>query len=855
MAFNKFLNIKGFFIILSSISFVIITLAYTYNNFKHVKDIINDKKALELYNIKVSIEHQVDSLKGVLITLSNTIMTDKIDTKKIQKYFEKVMKSTGLFYNIIITDTKGNLIVSAVPTKGIKPPTDRLYFKRALTEKDFVWGEFAISRTTGKKVIHFAMPVLDENRNVKYIIIAVPMIDRVLPIISASSNKGIRLLDENGIIVKSPIENEEGKKYVYFEDIKKGQEIIEKEDNNYIFTAKITYNDKTLCYIVKEQKIKILPILNEEGFFKNIGVFLLISILGLSLTLFIFNKYIIKPLMNLEQTFMNFDINHELSLPKETFLFKELYNLRNSFIKLVDKIKEQHHEIEIEKNLWQNTFNAVQEPFFIVDQEFRIIKANDSFIKTFNLDPNNLQNYRCYEVVHKSEGIVSSCPYQDILNKKYSYTIESYFSELNKYFLMTFNPIIENDKVIGFVHYLKDITALKVAEEKRINMERQLLQTQKLESLGILAGGVAHDFNNILMGILGNIELALLDKDKLPENVIHNLEVIKNASEKASYLTKQLLAYSGKGKFIIQEIDLNKFIRDIFELLKVSISKKATICLNLKEDEDLIINGDPGQIEQVILNLVINASEALEDKVGLITISTGKIYCDKAYLENTFSGGVSNLKEGEYVFLEVTDTGCGMDKETMSRIFEPFFTTKFTGRGLGLSAILGIVRGHNGAIRVYSEKGKGSSFKVLFPAGTKSEKRATINPTFVPTLKGATILIVDDENLVLEVASQMIKLLGGKTILANDGREGITKFKENKDKIDFVLLDLTMPDLSGDEVFREIKKIKEDVKVILMSGYNDQEVSQRLVGRGFAGFIQKPFTLDSLQKIFNKNYE
>jgi len=420
---------------------------------------------------------------------------------------------------------------------------------------------------------------------------------------------------------------------------------------------------------------------------------------------------------------------------------------------------------------------------------------------------------------------------------------------------MTFNPIIENDKVIGFIHYLKDITALKVAEEKRINMERQLLQTQKLESLGILAGGVAHDFNNILMGILGNIELALLDKDKLPENVIHNLEVIKNASEKASYLTKQLLAYSGKGKFIIQEIDLNKFIRDIFELLKVSISKKATICLNLKEDEDLIINGDPGQIQQVILNLVINASEALEDKVGLITISTGKIYCDKAYLENTFSGEVSNLKEGEYVFLEVTDTGCGMDKETMSRIFEPFFTTKFTGRGLGLSAILGIVKGHNGAIRVYSEKGKGSSFKVLFPAGTKSEKRATINPTFVPTLKGATILIVDDENLVLQVASQMIKLLGGKTILANDGREGITKFKENKDKIDFVLLDLTMPDLSGDEVFREIKKIKEDVKVILMSGYNDQEVSQRLVGRGFAGFIQKPFTLDSLQKIFNKNYE
>jgi len=347
------------------------------------------------------------------------------------------------------------------------------------------------------------------------------------------------------------------------------------------------------------------------------------------------------------------------------------------------------------------------------------------------------------------------------------------------------------------------------------------------------------------MGILGNVELALMKKEKLPENVVYNLEVIKSASEKASLLTRQLLAYSGKGKFVIKEIELNKFIRDIYDLIKVSISKKATITLNLKEDEELIINGDPGQIEQVILNLVINANEALEDKEGLITITTGKMYCDQKYFEDTVDGHLRTFKEGEYVFFEVTDNGCGMDKETMYKIFEPFFTTKFTGRGLGLSAILGIVRGHNGAIRVYSEKGKGSSFKILFPAAKKSEKNEE-SKVFTPSLKGKTVLVVDDEDLVRQVVKKMVESFGGETILANDGIDGITKFKENKDKIDIVLLDLTMPGLSGDEIFREIKKIRNNVKVILMSGYNDQEISQKLVGRGFAGFLQKPFTIEQL---------
>ncbi len=404
----------------------------------------------------------------------------------------------------------------------------------------------------------------------------------------------------------------------------------------------------------------------------------------------------------------------------------------------------------------------------------------------------------------------------------------------------------------NYIHVLKDITEIKHAEEEKIKIEKQLLHAQKLESLGILAGGIAHDFNNLLMGIMGNTELALINKENLPPVVVNNLETIKKITEKAAHLTRQMLTYAGKGKFIITQIELNSFIREILELIKVSVSKKVVIRLNLKEDERLVMNGDPGQIEQVVLNLVINASEAIEEKQnGLITITTGRQYCDNKYFEDTVDGTVRTFSEGEYVYFEVTDTGCGMDKETMNKIFEPFFTTKFTGRGLGLSAILGIVRGHGGAIKVYSEKGKGTSFKLLFPAAESAEKNKDVFIQPVFEVK-KTFLVIDDEEIIRDVTKKMLESLSGKVYTATNGVEGIEFFNSHSNEIDIVLLDLTMPGPSGEEVFRELKKIKPDVKVILMSGYNSQDISQRLVGKGFAGFIQKPFTIQKLFEIITQ---
>jgi CheY-like chemotaxis protein len=254
-------------------------------------------------------------------------------------------------------------------------------------------------------------------------------------------------------------------------------------------------------------------------------------------------------------------------------------------------------------------------------------------------------------------------------------------------------------------------------------------------------------------------------------------------------------------------------------------------------------------MRQIIMNLVINASEAIGDKSGVIAITTGCMDCDRNYLNDVWLD--ENISEGLYVYLEIADTGCGMDKETLARLFDPFFTTKFTGRGLGMAAVLGIVRGHKGAIKVYSEPKRGTTFKILLPA---SGRPAGIFNGAIhhDDWKGeGTVLLVDDEETVRGIGTEMLKELGFSVITANDGREGVEQFKQNPD-ISFVILDLTMPHMDGEQCFRELRQIKPDVKVIMSSGYNEQEVTQKFVGKGLAGFIQKPYKLSALREAIQK---
>jgi PAS domain S-box-containing protein len=391
------------------------------------------------------------------------------------------------------------------------------------------------------------------------------------------------------------------------------------------------------------------------------------------------------------------------------------------------------------------------------------------------------------------------------------------------------------ENLTGFLEINTDIT-------ERRNIEEQLRHTAKLESLGVLAGGVAHDFNNLLTGILGNSSLAM---DHLAPNHPSRelLEEVMHAAERAADLTRQLLAYAGKGRFVMRTLDLSDLVREIVGLVHATIPKQAQLRVQVADNLPGI-DADPGQLQQIVMNLVINGAEAIGSEGGSVLVRTGVQDVDAHYISTMSSAG-ELLKPGQYVTLEVHDTGAGMDEATLAKIFDPFFTTKFAGRGLGLSAVLGIVRAHQGALKVYSRPGQGTTFKVLFRASANHVVRAP-QPEKRELSGVGTVLVVDDEEVVRITAKHTLERYGYRTMLANDGADALATYRDQPGKIHLVLLDLTMPIMNGEETLRHLQAVNPKVRVLLSSGYNEIEAVQRFAGKGLAGFIQKPYTAAGL---------
>jgi PAS domain S-box-containing protein len=520
----------------------------------------------------------------------------------------------------------------------------------------------------------------------------------------------------------------------------------------------------------------------------------------------------------------------------------------------VQDITERHYadeRLEWERNLLRTVIDNVPDYIFFKDREGRFIMsnlANQRVLGVQNAD----------EVVGKTDADFLPAEVamvyaagdakilqtgQPIINQEEPLTTQA---GEKRHLLTTKIPLKDvRGQVTGIVGICRDITERKRAEDEKQLLEHKFQETQKLESLGVLAGGIAHDFNNLLTGILGNASLARLEL--VPESPLHSyLEQIEISSQRAADLCKQMLAYSGKGRFVIQRIDLSALVQETLHLLQLSISKKAVLKLQLTEPLSAVM-ADATQLRQIIMNLVMNASDAIGEKSGLITISTSTMRADRQYLGDLV--GAPDLAPGEYVILEVTDNGCGMSAETRAKIFEPFFTTKFTGRGLGLAAVLGIVRGHKGALKVYSELGRGSTFRLLLPAAGAATADTKVDHRPILHWRGhGTVLVIDDEDSVRMVASKMLRTLGFEVLTATDGEQGLRVYRAHSDGIAAVLLDLTMPRMDGEETFRELRRIRGEACVILMSGFNEQEAAARFVGKGLAGFLQKPFTPDELRE-------
>lgn len=429
-----------------------------------------------------------------------------------------------------------------------------------------------------------------------------------------------------------------------------------------------------------------------------------------------------------------------------------------------------------------------------------------------------------------------------------------------RHYVRCLNPSVTGaGEVTHVVSSAVDVTALKQAQEERRRLEQRLQEGQKLESLGQMAGGIAHDFNNLLVGIMGHAELALAEPPTdTPIN--EHLRHIEQAAHRGAELTNQMLAYSGKGTIIVQPLSVTTLVQDMKKLLESSTTRTARLDYLLAPNVPLI-KADATQIRQVVLNLVTNASEAVGQDEGLITLRTGALDADRRYLSTTLPDG--DLPAGRYAFIEVIDNGCGMDRQTKPKVFDPFFSTKFTGRGLGLAVVLGIVRGHGGAIKLTSRLDHGTAVRVLFPAvddveavQSNGEGEGEGEGDHVIAWQGhGTVLVVDDDATVRNVAQRMLQRFGFEVVTAADGVEALAAYEKAPDAFALVLLDLTMPRLDGGATARRILQLNPRARIVLMSGYTGEELSTQFAGTGFSAFLQKPFRLGVVQQLLREVLE
>jgi PAS domain S-box-containing protein len=520
------------------------------------------------------------------------------------------------------------------------------------------------------------------------------------------------------------------------------------------------------------------------------------------------------------------------------------------------ELKRAEELLQYQLNLADAIASNAAEALLLVDNEGRTTFANPTAESMFRwskdeLIGEHLHRKLIWHKVDRTPYSIEECPHMRVLAsgetiRGHEDLIPDRHGRLVPVSCST-APIRSDGEVVGAVLVIRDLTDQRQVQATQRENEEALQQAQKLESIGVLAGGIAHDFNNLLTGIMGNAGLArravLASRPEQAESLLRD---VLTASERAADLTRQLLAYAGKGRFVIQQVDLCKLVRDVSALIRASISKKITLVLDIPE-ESIFVDADRAQLQQLVMNLVINGGEAIGEQPGTLTVRIRTEQLVERRGEPRTEG--FPITPGDYVRIDVTDTGEGMDGETRSRIFEPFFTTKFLGRGLGLSAALGIVRGHRGAIGVRSAPGRGTSFTVLLPI-PRETRRASRSSGHLPAereLEGAgVILVADDEESIRSLVCSVLEETEYTVETAADGAEAVERLRELGDAVKLVLLDLTMPVLGGVEAAAELRRVAPEIPIVAMSGYGDIEVMQRFSQVGVIDFLPKPFSPDQL---------
>ncbi|MFK7778327.1 MAG: PAS domain S-box protein [Gimesia sp.] len=573
---------------------------------------------------------------------------------------------------------------------------------------------------------------------------------------------------------------------------------------------------------------------------------------------------------------LNMAAMHERTLKGESVRFEQrLQNtimdihiepLRNSTDEIIGCIglaidvtvrKKTVEQLNRQRILLQTIFHSVSDAMVVTDRSHNIVMCNDSIQIYFRCKEADLLGRPIREIVSSSdryedEYLRVSYPNSRVLKPFIMEYIRADGSHFQGETIVT--PLRRSDdQITGYVQVIRDITDRIQIEEEKDQLRAQMLHTQKLESLGVLAGGVAHDFNNLLLAILGNTHLALLDlKDNSP--VIQNVRNIEIAARHAAKICERLLDYSGRQTFASSTFNLNQIFQETIEILKTIVSPNAKIEMSLSE-EDLLIHGDSSQIEQVVLNLLTNASEAIQNQSesGCIHVRTGIMELNEEECINYYF--CENINPGKFVYFEIEDNGIGMDEDCQFKMFDPFFTTKFTGRGLGLAGVAGIIRGHQGGLCVQSAIDKGSCFRVIIPLETNSIEDSSAESSFdllIPTEVGK-VLVIDDDKAVCNVINNILTRFGFSVLVANSGKEGIQIFEQHRSAISVILLDNTMPGMSGMETLNVLNSKGVNVPVILTSGLSENEISTQMQELDISYFLKKPYKPKTLISIVSRS--
>ena len=529
-------------------------------------------------------------------------------------------------------------------------------------------------------------------------------------------------------------------------------------------------------------------------------------------------------------------VGSHVNIDKRKRTEQELAKYRKHLEKM---IQERTSELEQANSLLEATFNAIPDVLGVQDNLHRIIRYNAAGYRFLNKGHEEVEGKRCYELIGRTREC-DICATSICYQTKQPASVQRYEKSLDVWLDVRAYPILnEKGKLVKVIEHLRDITAEKKSEEKNLKLQLQLQQAQKMESMGVLAGGIAHDFNNLLMAIQGRISLmdvSLGTSHRLYEHIQSIEDYILSATE----LTKQLLGFARSGKYEVKPVDINALFRKCATMFgrtrkEIQIHKKTT-------SRPLIVEADHRQIEQVLLNLFINAWQAMPHG-GDLYVQTDVV------MLNDEECKPHQIPPGRYAKVSVTDTGTGMDDSTLKRIFDPFFTTKekSRGTGLGLASAYGIIKNHGGAITVYSQPGHGSTFNIYLPLSDKEAQPDADMEAGI--LRGSeTVLLVDDEKIIVDVGKKMLETLGYEVLISYSGKEAIETVKDRGTDIDLVILDLIMPGVEGKEAFDSIRKIRPSMPVLLSSGYAINGQATEIMKKQYTGFIQKPFNLSKLSQ-------